>query len=413
MRATRPKRSVNFAANAMAKPRVIFVNRVYWPATAATAQLLTDLAEGLAGRGHEVHVIASGEEAGMRAQVTIHRTLGSARHSGFFGQVSNYFRFLFRARRILSQLVRADDIVVVKTDPPLLAAALTSLARSRGAKVVQWIQDIYPEILPQYYGRWLAPLVSPLRAWRDRAWRASAACIVVGEDMAQTVEKAGVPPSRIHIHPNWAPRELESLPAPEAVAAQRRRWGVSDQFVVAYSGNLGRVHEFQTLLDAASRLSADSGLVFLFIGGGPRIAEVQRIVEARRLANVRFLPAVPREDLPAALAAADLHIVTLRPGFERLVNPSKLAGVLAAGRPALFVGPAQSRIADQLASEACGFAVQTGDVAAAVAAIESLHKGRERRGDMAGAARQAFQTRFTFSSQLAAWESLLLNPESR
>src|SRR5258708_166637 len=154
--------------------------------------------------------------------------------------------------------------------------------------------------------------------------------------MAQLVREHQVPAERITLVPNWAPRELHEPAATEAIAARRLAWGVSDKFVIAYSGNLGRVHEFAAVLEAAGRLKAQRDIVFLFIGTGARFEEIRIAAAARGFDNVRLLPPAPRAALPAALAAADVQLVTLKLAFGRLVYPSKLAGVLAAGRPVLF-----------------------------------------------------------------------------
>lgn len=228
--------------------------------------------------------------------------------------------------------------------------------------------------------------------------------------MRATVERQGIAVERVRVQPNWAPRELAALPTAADVAAQRTAWGIADEFLVAYSGNLGRVHEFKTLLEAAERLRGEKGLVFAFIGGGPRMAEVRQRAAARHLANVRFFPAVPRGGLAAALAAADALAVTLRPGFERLVNPSKLAGILAAARPALFVGPVDSAIAGLLTRERCGAAIGNGagdELAATVRAWRADATGTAALGRNA---RAAFERHFRFEHQLEAWDELLSSP---
>jgi colanic acid biosynthesis glycosyl transferase WcaI len=390
--------------------RIIFVNRVYWPDESATAQLLTDLAQGLAARGLDIHALVGGRGSRSHQGVTIHHTGGEARTGGLVRRSLTYARFLLRARSLVRRLAAPGDVVVIETDPPLLAAALTGPALHRGATVVQWIQDIYPEIVTAHAGSGLAPFLEPLRSARDRAWRASAACVVVGADMAPLLESRAVSPGRIRHLPNWAPRELAVAPSPEHVATRRADWDITGRFVVAYSGNLGRVHEFETVLDAAERLKAKRGIVFLFAGGGPRAAEVRARAAERRLGNVRFVRSVPREDLPAALAAADVHLVTLRPAFEQLVSPSKLAGVLAAGRPALFVGPPECEAARLLRATGAGLAFVPGDGAGLAEAITGLRDSPPRAAGMAAASRSAYEAGFRFEDLLDRWQTLLTAP---
>ena len=361
--------------------RVIFVNRVYWPAAAATAQLLTDLAEGLAARGWPVHVIAAGSEPGPRHGVVIHRTGEGERHGGLLSRTLNYRRFIRRAREKLATLARPGDVVVAMTDPPLLGTAVAGVAAERGAQVIHWIQDIYPEIVTAHVGALAA--------------------------LAGTLAEHQVPAGNIAIIPNWAPRELEAEPAAAAVAGQRAAWGLDGRFVVAYSGNLGRVHEFAAVIDAADRLRSRDEIVFLFVGTGARFDEVRSAARARGLDNIRFLPPAPSGHLAAALAAADVHLVTLKPDFARLVFPSKLAGVLAAGRPVLFVGPPDGEIARLLAREQCGLTVAPAEgarLAGLVAEWQSDPARCQRRGRQA---RAAGEKHFMFAAALGRWEGLL------
>lgn len=391
----------------MTPPRLIFVNRVYHPAEAATAQLLTDLTTALAARGHDVHVVAAGPGPTSHLGVTVHRTGDTSPRTGLLAKAGDYTGFIRGARRILARLVRSGDVVVLKTDPPLLAAFATALVRRLGGRTVQWVQDIYPEIIPRHLGAWAAPLVFPLQAWRNRAWRNSAAVVCVGEDMAATLHDAGVPPDRTAVLPNWAPRELDLPPDPASVHAQRARWGLEGRLIAAYSGNLGRVHEFATLLDAARRLRDRPEIAFLFIGSGPRYAAVQAAARREGLPNVFFQPPQARADLAVSLAAADAHFVTLLPGYERLVNPSKLAGVMAAGRPALFVGTPACANARMLAEAGAGWSFSPGDSAGLADRLISLQADPALRAQTGAAARRLHGRNFAFAASVTHWEDLL------
>jgi glycosyltransferase involved in cell wall biosynthesis len=135
----------------------------------------------------------------------------------------------------------------------------------------------------------------------------------------------------------------------------RDEHGLDDKFVVMYSGNLGLAHPFEAILDAAERVQpALPHVVFLFVGGGPRLTWVQEQVQRRHLQNVRFLPFQPRERLAQSLAAADLHLASMRHELCGLVVPSKVYGVLAAGRPCVFLGPEESEAAQFILQHGCG-----------------------------------------------------------
>lgn len=385
----------------------MLVNRVYWPSEAATAQLAADLAEGLARRGWRVAVIADGDGPPERGGVRIHRTGRADRHGGLLSRTTNYVLFLRAARRMLAGAARSGDFVVPMTDPPMLGAAVAPAAQRIGARVVHWIQDIYPEIVPAHAGAWLSVPLAPLARIRDRAWRQAAGCVCVGADMTPPLASAGVSADRIHVIPNWAPSELDAMPAPGVVEEYRRQSGTAGTFVVAYSGNLGRVHDMDTMIGAIRKLAGEPRVVFQFIGGGPRLPDVRRAVASLGLGNVRFVEARPRSELAVSLAAADAHLVSLKPAFDRMVNPSKLAGILAAGRPALYIGTTDGANARLLAHEACGHTFALGDSDGLAAAILHLRDNPAIAAELGRHARAAYTRHFTLTGALDRWGAIL------
>ncbi|HYC69780.1 MAG TPA: glycosyltransferase family 4 protein [Opitutaceae bacterium] len=387
------------------RPRLVFVNRVYRPSEAATAQLLADLAESLAARGWPVDVVATGDDEGLVGGVRVHRAGPTRPRRGILARAADDRAFHAAVRRRLGGVLAPGDVAVAMTDPPLLSVAVQDAAAARGARTVHWIQDIYPDIVAAHAGRWLWPALAPLRWRRNRAWRAAAACAPVSADMARHVLAQGVPAPRVSVLPNWAPRELDQPAAAAAVQAQRARWGFGDRFVVAYSGNLGRVHEFATVLAAAARLRDRTDIAFAVIGDGPRLPAVRAAAARAGLANVRFLPPQPRAGLAASLAAADAHLVTLRPAFGSLVSPSKLAGAFAAGRPVLFVGPEGSAAA--AVHGGCGSAFRPGDDDGLASTIAAWAGDPAQAARLGAAARAAYERAFTLAGAVARWEALL------
>ncbi|WP_052360902.1 glycosyltransferase family 4 protein [Geminisphaera colitermitum] len=357
---------------------IVFLNRFYHPSTTATGQLLTDLAEGLAARGHAIAVVASRHDASLpenetRNNVRIHRIGTPSRRRGFM-RVLEFRAFRAAALRQLHAMLTPSDTVVALTDPPLIGVTAAQACHARGARLIHWTQDIYPELLSAAGPGWPAlPLVSLLRPRRDRAWRDAARCVTLGEDMAALLRARGVPPGRLTIIPNWAPAGL-TPPPPEDIAAVRARWALDDQtngprFIVAYSGNLGRVHDFTPCINVAATLRDDPRFGFIFVGEGARKSWLQRTVAARGLKNVVFRPHEPRQHLAVSLAAADAHWVTLREGCEHLVFPSKLYGIAAVGRPVLFAGHAGCELTRLVERNQLGLAAPPHDTAAFVRAL--------------------------------------------
>jgi colanic acid biosynthesis glycosyl transferase WcaI len=387
---------------------LIFINRFYWPDEPATAQLLTDLAEGLAATGEHVTVITShngrADLPGDERHQGVHiRRVRSTRwgRKNLAGRTLDFMAFSLGALVQLARLARPGDTVVVMTDPPLLAIWATALARWRGARVVHWVQDIYPELAMALTGaKWLRIL----RPLRDRAWRRAVACVVPGDDMAAYL--AGRRVEKVAVIPNWAPAGLTAM-QPGAADALRDAWGLRGKFVAAYSGNLGRVHDLMPLLDTAATLLAETDIIFVFIGDGAQRAALETAAQKRRLNNIRFFPAQPRTQLAETLALGDVHFVTLRPGCEPLVFPSKLHGIAAVGRPVLFVGPRDCALARLVAGRGMGAVFAREETTLLAEAIRSLPGDVARQRTWGEAAEKFHRETGGVERAIADWRKLL------
>jgi glycosyltransferase involved in cell wall biosynthesis len=398
--------------------RVLFVNRYYAPDLSATSQMLTDLAEGLARSGVEVSVLCSRQlyedpQAALPPQEVIRGVqvwrVRSARfgRSRLGGRALDYATFYLAATAALLRHARACDVLVMKTDPPLLSLIGAFVARRRGVACVNWLQDVFPEIASRLS---LSPLPqvleSRLAAWRDRSLRTAAANVVLGTRMRDYLASRGVPLTRLSVGENWADEHTVARLAPGA-SALRARLGLTDRFVVAYSGNLGRAHDVDTLLAAAEALRADPTTVFLMTGGGVNMRALESAARQRGLHQLRFLPYQPRAQLADSLAAGDVHLVMLLPQLEGLIVPSKLYGILAAGRPVIFVGDRCGELAQLISESEIGLTVACGDGAGLCAALSRLRDDPQARERMGARARALFEERYTLALALARWRSLL------
>lgn len=368
--------------------RVIFLNRFYWPNERATAQLLSDLATAIAARGYAVEVVttrtsAADSRSESRSGVHIHR--GRTTHCGahgLAGRALDFASFAMSAFWHLLWRARPGDIVVAMTDPPLLGVVVCGAARLRQAKIVHWIQDIYPEVAAELTGRRSLLLLRPLRNW---SWRRAGACVVPGRDMAAAVTSSGVAPAKLHVSPNWAPCGLDPA-RQQQIAALREKWNLTGKFVLMYSGNLGRAHELDSLLEVAEGIRNDPAFALVFVGHGARKEALQRAVRERGLPNVAFYPPQPRADLAPSLGVADVHFVTLKTGAERWVFPSKLYGIAKVGRPVIFIGAATSEIAQCVQSAGMGEVFSTTETLRIVARLRTLREDVALRTKLAAAA---------------------------
>ena len=394
--------------------RVVFVNRFYWPDHSATAQILTDLATGLAARGWDVTVVASrlrydgGESLVEREThdgVTIHRVATTRFGRGALaGRAIDYVSFYLAAMMAAVRILRRGDILVAKTDPPLLQVPLSLVSRLRGARQVNWMQDVYPELAVALGIRQLAGWPGrALTVLRSRSIRSSAATVAIGARMKEALIAAGAEPIQIiEIH-NWGDDAV--LAAADDPAVLREAWGFSaKRLVVGYSGNLGRAHELDTMLAAARVLAAQAAPVdFLFIGGGA----LRDRLGVADLPNVSLRPYQPRAELPRSMAVADLHWLSLQPELEGLIVPSKFYGAAASGRPILFIGDADGEVARLIRRHDCGWTFRPGEGAAVAALLGELAADRGMLGQRGRNARLMVRDNYSRAHGIAAWDTLL------
>lgn len=399
--------------------RAIFLNRYFHPDYSATSQMLSDLAFFLAAAGHDVCVVTSGQRYDDAAAVLPpHERVDGVevfrvRTSRFgrdrlLGRAVDYASFYLAACWRLWRIARAGDIVVAKTDPPLISVIASLVARWRGARLVNWVQDVFPEVAEALGMRALAgPQAVLLRRLRNCALKRAAANVALGQRMAEVLARAGASSGSMHVIPNWADKDAIQ-PVAAADNPLRGEWGLEGSFVACYSGNMGRAHEFDTILDSAQRL-AKSGpnIRFLFIGSGAQRRPVEEAVQRRGLANVLFRPYQERTQLSLSLGVGDVHLVSLRPELEGFIFPSKLYGVLAAGRPTVFIGDAQGEIALLLEREAIGATVRQGDADGLVGVLLRLAGDSALREAMGSRARMLLCERYDKGIALQAWREML------
>lgn len=366
--------------------RVIFVNRFFWPDHSATSQILSDVAFAMAAKGLSVEVVTSRLSYGdtdirypaheVYQGVTIHRvaTTGFGR-VGIAGRAVDYLSFYLTALAKALGRMRRGDIVVAKTDPPLLSIPMWLAAWLKGARQVNWLQDLYPEIASllgmRLFDGWFGRLLARLRT---ASLKASTMNIVIGEAMRDRMAQEGVAPDILAVVENFTDDD-DIHPIARTDHALRSEWGYGpDIFVIGYSGNLGKAHDLSTMLDAARRLQARgvAHVRFLFVGGGALFTDIAAQVEQFGLTNIDCRPYQPRARLSESLTVPDIHWISLRPELEGYLLPSKFYGVLAAGRPLIFIGHGQAELAMLIRQEECGWGFDLGEGAALADQIEEL-----------------------------------------
>jgi len=301
--------------------RILFLNQYFPPDPAPTGVLLQELADSLQAGGHTADFVAARQDyrAGQRqGGRMVREAIALARM---------FFDGLRRPR---------PEVILSATSPPCLLLVATLLALWHRAKSVHWVMDLYPEIavgLGEIRRGALAGLLQKMMGW---AYRRAALVVALDEDMAERLRPSGVTPRLIR---PWVFASTLTVLA-RTVETPQSPW------TWIYSGNLGRAHEWETLLAAQAILEKrGAGIRLLFQGGGPARPAAEKRAQELGLRECAWTGYVEEAELPASLLHAQALVVTQRPAAQGLLWPSKLGLILSLPRPILWIGPTDGAIA--------------------------------------------------------------------
>jgi UDP-GlcNAc:undecaprenyl-phosphate GlcNAc-1-phosphate transferase len=380
-----PRYRTQVAAPAAAR-RCLFINQFFWPDPAATSQLLTDVAAWAVEDGHGVRVIAGAakyteSEDLIPPPVRVDRCPAFPFRRGVAGRIASYLSFLIFAGIHALRGPRPGAVVTLTTPPAL--GLIGSLAGAlRGARHYIWEMDVYPDIAVDLGVLSARSPLTRMIGWAfDLARRRADGIIALGEEMKDRLIAHGIPAEKIHVCENWADgRDIIPRPFPEG------------PLTVYYSGNLGVVHDVDTILGAMEHFRGDARFRFLFAGGGSRRAAFE--ASCLGFDNVLFGPYCDRADLGARLAQGHIGLVMQRPESLGSVVPSKTYGIMAAGRPILYIGPKEATPARIVLEHHCGWHIEPGDVGGLVELLETLARRPDLIHHAGGNARQAFEQHY-------------------
>ncbi len=397
---------------------IILLNQAFYPDHAATAQHAHDLARYLVDHGHKVSVVASRSIYGSKGAalpkretvdgIEIHRVGKS-----LFGKASILARLidfaLFYVLALIKVLtIKKPDVIVPFSTPPFIALVGWALKVVKRCKTVYWVMDLYPDV-PIAFGLMKRTSLSArmLEKIHRFIFNHSDCSVALGRCMRDHLISKGIPPQKLALIPPWADiDELEPLPRDQNPF--REKWELQDKTVVMYSGNLGLAHDIATIRDAIEQLKDRDDIRFVFVGGGKHMAQLQNYCEENQLNNAIFKPYQPREEIGASLSLADLHLISQTESMTGLLVPSKLYGIMAAGRASVFIGSDKAEVGLVLQENNAGKVVPVGDVQALKDAITQLAVDPQTCKQMGDAARRAMTERYDRRHSCAAWEKLLV-----
>jgi colanic acid biosynthesis glycosyl transferase WcaI len=328
--------------------RVLLLNLYYYPPdTSATAKMAQIVGDALAA-GNEVTVLCGRPsydpserrpwrlyQAEVAGKVRVIR-VGSTDYPRvrMKKRVLNYLSYVFLA--VPRALVFPCDVILAMTDPPFEGIVGAFVSTLKNKPYIYNIRDLYPDMAVG------GSIVEPgllARVWEKLhrwALRHATKVIVLGEDMRNRILAKGIDPARVVVVRDGAELPARDAPAVDLDDDVLRAIRGEFKFVLLHAGNLGFYGAWSTLLEGA-RLLAPEGVGMVFVGDGAQREKLE--AAAAGISNVRFLPFFPGSKIPSVLAAADAHLITVKRGLEGVVVPSKMYGILAAGKPIVAVAP--------------------------------------------------------------------------
>lgn len=387
------------------QPGVTIVTRLYPPHVDAVGRYAEQLAEGLAGNGRPVTVVCAGRAPGGSRPTSgvrvIRIPLPRPARSGKVRRAIDWIAFASSAA-LACAILRPRDLVVCTSFPPTTAFAMAALGR----RTCLWCLDVYPEALAlagmTTKGSVGWKVLAAANAWAIRRMRA---VVTLTATMARTVSDA-TGRRDVRVTELWADPRL--APAPRVDRDRtRKELGLSREFVAMYAGNLGIGHDAEALLEAIAASSRIDHLRWVLVGSGEGRARIDRSAGEGRVRSLVSLPVQPVARMPSLLSAADVHLVTLCPGFDTVMFPSKLLAAVASCTPVVAVCDADSELGRLVTSEGIGLVVAPGDGGALVDSLESLRRSPDALGAMRARIAELARGRFAAHLALARWDELV------
>ncbi|PZQ43501.1 MAG: glycosyltransferase WbuB [Micavibrio aeruginosavorus] len=356
---------------ASAKPSVLLINRVYPPSRGASGRVLRDLAKEMTRAGWSVTVLTTGDKSFSEKDggITVYRAKAPMNPRG----VISYARVLLSLYRAAMKQPR-HDLVVTLTDPPLLVTVGRRFAKKKRCSHMHWCQDLYPDLFPSIGVKMPDFIMRALSRSARRSMNKSGKVIAVGRCMAKYLAHTGVETGRISMIPNWPDIELVDPNrkvkrndvrlkdnVPLARPAETLLRDDSPRFRILYAGNIGRAHPMKAILEAAEHLSSYPEIEFVFVGEGPNHDRLAAERARRGLQNIKLLPYQPASCLKDLMESGDLHLISMRDDAAGLLVPCKFYSAIAAARPTIYVGPADTEIGRMIRDYGCGAIVPQGD----------------------------------------------------
>lgn len=408
--------------------RILIYSYNYHPEPIGIAPLMTELAEGLVKRGHEVRVVTGMPNyperqiypdyrrkfyiTEQRHGVTIQRSYVWIRpHMGLLA------RILLDGSFMLTSLVQAlqgwrPDVILLTVPPLPICVSSAFLRWFYNCPVVINLQDILPEAaikLGIIRNRWAIRAFERLERF---AYHTADAVSVISEGFIDNLLGKGVPLRKIYCIPNWVDVNF-IRPMLKEPNLFRDKYHLKGKFVVLYAGNIALTQGMETVIRAAAILRTIPEIVFVIIGEAQARQRLQKLCDICDAYNVRLLPFEPRESLPQMLAAADIGLMVQKCHVVSFNMPSKFQVLLASGRPVIASVPLNGMAARAVAQSQGGIVLPPEQPDMMAETIRKLYDAPRQCKSLGARGRQYAVQHYSLEKALDAYEALFVDQVTR
>ncbi|MDA9269680.1 glycosyltransferase family 4 protein [Amylibacter sp.] len=386
-------------------PKIVFVCQVYFPDSSSTSQLFHPVMKKFVEEGHDVSVLCGyppGQSAVHKEMIdgvrVIRHGLKINHKNGLFVRGIAYIFFLIGIFFKLVSIENGPRFIGV-TNPPFNAHILFLTSKIKRRDFEYILLDLHPE--------GLLKIKTIRKSWLTRLWinankvayQGVSRLFVLGRDMKNLIaNEYSIPKSGIEYLPHWSSTDTDPEPLSFHDSKFVADWGLEDNFVVQYSGNMGVWHDMITIVKAAEKLKAVKNIKFLFIGGGIKLKEAKSLADELECDNILWKDFVDHSLLNHSLAASHVSLVSLKENLEGVAVPCKLYGILSSGRPTIGIVPRESEVAYTILEASCGVHVNPGDDVDLARQIQYLANDKSIVDTMGQNAFNVFNEKYTVNS---------------
>ena len=388
---------------------VVIVSQYFYPSHASTSQLMTDLARGIVNRNYDVRVYTGTSSSSLEFdKVKITRSPDPLQSSkSILGKLVSSLFFLVGSLFYVIFKVNKKDSLLIASNPPYSGIIGIVFKLLKGGKYYFLLQDVFPEsailsgiIKPE------SKLISFLNKLIYSICKNSEKTIILSESMKNLMASKYPDLNNLCIIENWS---IENIPLSTKEDNDfANEYGLANRFTVLYSGNIGRLHDIETLAETVKKLNVrQPDIQFVFIGDGAKLKLLQDYQNKFALNNLLLLPFQPRELLSQTLTACDVALVSLVKGAESIVAPCKLYGMLASGRAIVSISEQGSYIDNLITSGDCGINCSPGNYEQLADILQKLSISPERVKTMGMNSHKLYLEKYTLNRALQEYEAVL------